>query len=288
MRERRRLAAAWSGAVEKRRAIVATRCATETTHRLGANLTVSLSWSSIVSESPHRVLFVGMGGLGCPAARALVLAMGPRLALTLVDDDVVDETNLHRQVLFTDDDVGHPKADVAAARLLDLGAFEAHARRERFEPSSARALLTGVDLVIEGADNFATKFLVADACALERVPVVHAGAVGWNGWALASDPRALPHAPCLRCVFEDVPDGAVPTCADVGVLGAVVGVLGAVQAKLARALLLGEAPLGRVHHYRALEGRLRAAHVRARIDCPLDSPHDLDLRPERYTPSCAV
>lgn len=237
----------------------------------------------------HHVLFVGMGGLGCPAARALVLAMGSELALTILDDDVVDETNLHRQVLFGDEDVGHAKADAAAARLSELGAREVHARRARFEPSTARAQLDGVDLVIEGADNFATKFLVADACALAGVPVVHAGAVGWNGWALSTDPRALPHAPCLRCVFEDVPGGDVPTCADVGVLGAVVGVLGALQAKLARALLSGDdAWIGRVLHYRALEGRLRAAKVRPRADCPLESPRDLDLRPERYAPSCAV
>lgn len=237
----------------------------------------------------HHVLFVGMGGLGCPAARALVLAMGSELALTILDDDVVDETNLHRQVLFDDEDVGHAKADAAAARLSELGAFEVHARRERFEPSTARTVLEGIDLVIEGADNFATKFLVADACALAGVPVVHAGAVGWNGWALSTDPRALPHAPCLRCVFEDVPGGDVPTCADVGVLGAVVGVLGALQAKLARALLSGDdAWIGRVLHYRALEGRLRAAKVRPRADCPLESPRDLDLRPERYAPSCAV
>lgn len=236
----------------------------------------------------HRVLFVGMGGLGCPAARALVLAMGPELSLTIADDDVVDETNLHRQVLFGDDDVGRHKADAAAARLSELGAREVHAKRERFEPSTARAQLDGVDLVVEGADNFATKFLVADACALARVPVVHAGAVGWNGWALATDPRALPHTPCLRCVFEGVPDGNVPTCADVGVLGAVVGVLGALQAKLARAILRGDHTHDRVLHYRALEGRLRAAKVHARVGCPLAHPHDLDLRPERYAPSCAT
>jgi adenylyltransferase/sulfurtransferase len=240
-------------------------------------------------DSRH-VLFVGMGGLGCPAARALAKAAGPRLRVTVLDDDTVDETNLHRQILFSEADVARPKAEVAAARLRELGAREVRHLRARFEPSSARELLGGVDLVIEGADNFATKFLVADACAMERVPVVHGGAVGWNGWALASDPRALPHAPCLRCVFEDVPGGEVPTCADVGVLGAVVGVLGALQAKLAHALLFGGAPtpLARVHHYRALEGRLRTANVRPRAGCPLASPQELELLPERYAPSCAT
>ncbi|MCB9600857.1 MAG: ThiF family adenylyltransferase [Sandaracinus sp.] len=228
-----------------------------------------------------RVLFVGVGGLGCPAARALV---GEALELVLLDDDVVDETNLHRQVLYEDADVGRPKAVAAAERLRALGA-RCEAREARFLPSDATKHLRGIDLVVEGSDNFATKFLVADACAQAGVRVVHGGAVAWNGWALAVDPRRSPHAPCLRCVFEDVPDGSVPTCADVGVLGPVVGVLGALQARLARELLAGRAhdPL---LHYRGLEGRLRSTRVRARYDCPLQDPHGFALVAERYVSGC--
>lgn len=237
--------------------------------------------------SPTHVLFVGMGGLGCPSARALALADLPGVTMSLLDDDVVDETNLHRQVLFAPEDVGANKADAAAVALTRLGAH-ATAIVDRFTPSTASTLLEGVDVVVEGADNFATKFLVADACALASVRVVHAGAVGWNGWALASDPRLEPHAPCLRCVFEDVPGGDVPTCADVGVLGPVVGVLGAVQAQLVARFVSGDAPTGELHHYRALAGRLRRARVGARAECPHARGTLRDLAPERYVAGCAT
>ncbi len=233
--------------------------------------------------SAPRVLFVGVGGLGCPAARALASL---DISIVLLDDDVVDETNLHRQILFDPEDVGHPKAEVAAKRLAAMGS-EVEARVDRFLPESARRHLVGIDVVIEGSDNFATKFLVADACALARIPSVHAGASGWSGWSLATDPRGAEHAPCLRCVFEDVPDGSVPTCADVGVVGPVVGVLGALQARLARDLLTGASPVGRLHHYRALEGNLRQVTVRARAACPLHPPlRELTLHPDRYLGPC--
>lgn len=237
----------------------------------------------VVAPADARVLLVGAGGLGCPAA--LVLARAGVGRFRVVDDDVVDVTNLHRQILFEDADVGRPKAEAAAARLRAEGA-EVEVVLGRFLPETAAPLLDGVDVVVEGADNFATKFLVADACAIAGVACVQAGAVGWNGWALAWAPDTRDHRTCLRCVFEDVPTGDVPTCVDAGVVGAVVGVLGALQARLALDLLAGRDPTGALHGYRALGGELRRSRVRPRADCPHATGTLRDLRAERYVAGC--
>ena len=218
----------------------------------------------------RRVLLVGAGGLGSPAA--LVLARSGVDSITVVDDDVVDASNLHRQLLFRDQDVGRFKGPAAIDRLAaeadGVGCdTELQAVHGRFVPENALSLVARHDLVIEGADNFATKFLVADACAIGRVPVVQAGAVRWSGWALGTLPG---QSACLRCVFEDVPDEHVETCAEAGVVGAVVGVLGALEARIALRLLAGDAAAaGVLWSYRGLDGALRRSRVRARPDCPL-------------------
>jgi len=223
-------------------------------------------------------LLIGAGGLGCPAALALARS---GVALTIVDDDRVDETNLHRQVLFRDEDGGADKAERAAARLAEL--TEVRAVHGRFLPHTAGDLLEGVDVVVEGADNFATKFLAADACAIHRVPLVQAGAVRWSGWALATR-NERPHRACLRCVFEDVPAGHVETCAEAGVVGPVVGVLGALEAVLALRILRGDDPGGLLYSYRALDGVLRRSRVRARAECPHANETIQDLDAARYLP----
>lgn len=237
-----------------------------------------------------RVLLVGAGGLGCPASQALAQAGVGHLRV--VDDDVVEASNLHRQILYTDEDLGADKATVAAQRLAEIARRAGHgttteAVRGRFVPETAPALLADIDLVVEGADNFATKFLVADACALAGVPCVQAGAVRWSGWALACS-NGAPHGPCMRCVFEDIPRDRVETCATAGVVGPVVGVLGALQARLAVAWARGERVDGSLWSYDGLDGRLRALQVRARADCPHARGEIDDLRPERYAASCAA
>lgn len=232
-----------------------------------------------------RVLMIGAGGLGCAAARVLVEAgVG---ALTIVDDDCVELSNLQRQTLFDDADVGAAKATRAAERLSALASDAGHicsvvAREIRALPENARNLLTGHDLVLEGSDNFATKFLTADACALGRVPLVQSGAVRWVGWALASLPG---RSACMRCVFEDIPAGQQDTCAAAGVIGPVVGVLGALQAALALRLLRGDqSAAGELWSYAALPGTLRRRAIRRRSQCPLCSGRIHDLQLERYAP----
>jgi adenylyltransferase/sulfurtransferase len=145
-------------------------------------------------------------------------------------------------------------------------------------------LLSDHTLVVEGADNLATKFLVADAAHLAGVPAVQAGAIRWAGWAFC----ALPRSACLRCLFEDIPRDRVETCAEAGVVGPVVGVLGGLEAALVLRLLQGECPGGELWHYDALRGALRKTLVRRRSDCPLCAGEIQDLRMERYTAACAA
>jgi molybdopterin/thiamine biosynthesis adenylyltransferase len=230
-----------------------------------------------------RALVVGAGGLSSPVLR--LLAKSTIAHVTLVDDDVVDESNLHRQTLYSDADVGLSKIERAecALRALSPG-LSVRLVEGRFVPATAMDLLQGHALVVEGADNLATKFLVADAARIASVAAVQAGAVRWAGWAFC----ALPDSACLRCLFEDIPRDRIETCAEAGVVGPVVGLLGALQAALAFRLLGGQRPAGELWHYDALRGALRKTFVRRRSDCPLCNGEIQDLRMERYTAACAA
>ena len=187
------------------------------------------------------VLVVGAGGLGAAAALALAEAAPGRVAhVAFVDDDRVDASNLHRQVIHRAADAGRPKVRSAADAFERLagrataphGAVAIEAIEARLEPGNAAALVERFDLVLDGADNFATKFLVNDACVAARVAFVHAGAIRWGGQWLPVQPGA----PCYRCLFEaPPPDGE--SCREAGIAGPVVGFVGARQAEAGLALL---------------------------------------------------
>lgn len=241
---------------------------------------------SVAAIARARVLVVGMGGLGCPAALAFARAgVG---TLGLVDDDLVDATNLHRQILFCDDDVGAPKIEVAA-RAIERFAEEAGKRVEvelhpsRLLPSNAVDLASRYDLVVEGSDNFPTKFLAADAALLARRPIVHAAAVRWHGTALAVGPAG---APCYRCLFEDVPRENAPNCAEAGVVGPVVGVVAAAQADLALSLLEGEDVTGALFTFDGRTGQARRRTIAPRPGCALcgNARSIGDIEASRYAP----
>jgi len=230
----------------------------------------------------QRVLIVGAGGLGCPAAR--VLARSGVARFTVVDDDVVVSSNLHRQTLYRESDTGASKAQVAAERIKlearDGIKCETVAREIRINPGTAADVIAGHDLVVEGADNFASKFLVADACALAGVPIVQGGAVRWVGWAMGSVPG---RTACLRCVFEDVPTGRADTCAAAGIVGPVAGVIGALQAAIALRLLQGDESAAAVlFGYDGLAGSLRSRLIARQSRCPLCSGQIRDTDLSRY------
>jgi molybdopterin-synthase adenylyltransferase len=244
--------------------------------------------TAVHTDAEPGVLVIGLGGLASPALA--VLARCGVTRFTLVDDDRVEASNLQRQTLYDEADIGRLKAELAAERVRALAPrperVACTAIVDRFVPDNALALARGHALILEGADNFATKFLAADVARLVSVPVVQAGAVRFGGWALASAPGA---GACVRCVFEDIPRERPETCAAAGVLGPVVGVLGALQAALALELLRGETRAdGVLFSYEALPGRLRRRRLARRADCPLCNGRIRELDPDRYFGACAA
>lgn len=213
-----------------------------------------------------EILIVGAGGIGAPCAIALAAA-GVR-AIAVADDDAVELTNLHRQILFRDEDVGRPKLEAFAEALRARApGLSVRAVPERVRPANVEAVVRGAAVVVDASDNFATRFLLADACALARVPVVHAAAVRLVATVIAV---AAAGRPCYRCVFEDLPEGPAPDCASAGVLGPVCGVAGALAADAALHLLSGDASVtARVVSFDGARDRLRASPVRPRPSCPL-------------------
>ncbi|WP_236605625.1 HesA/MoeB/ThiF family protein [Sandaracinus amylolyticus] len=215
------------------------------------------------------MLVIGAGGLGCAAGIALARS-GIELDVTFVDPDRVERSNLHRQVLFDDRDVGHPKAERAAEKMhaISGGAITARGVIDRVDVTNAEALSRAHDVVIEGTDRHESKFLAADAAALARTPVVHGGVVRWAGWAMASTPF---ESACLRCVFEDVPrDTDVETCAEAGVIGPAVGIIGALEAALAVQILEGRREAaGVLHRFDVRTASARTSRVKSRASCPL-------------------
>ena len=183
-----------------------------------------------------RVLLVGTGGLGSPAA--LYLAAAGVGTLGLVDFDVVDESNLHRQVLFGTSDVGRPKLEVAAARVTDINPHVRVVRHEeRLTSENALRILADYDVVADGTDNFPTRYLVNDACVLLGKPNVYASIFRFEGQASVF---AAKNGPCYRCLYaEPPPPGLVPSCAEGGVLGVLPGLLGVIQATEVVKLVVG-------------------------------------------------
>ncbi|MFN2320221.1 MAG: molybdopterin-synthase adenylyltransferase MoeB [Dermatophilaceae bacterium] len=215
-----------------------------------------------------RVLVVGAGGLGSPALTYLAAAGVGRIGI--VDDDVVELSNLHRQPLHGDPDIGRAKVDSAADRLREINPHvTVRTHRHRLTGDNAQELVAAYDLVVDGADNFATRYLVTDACGLARIPHVWASintfagqlSVWWAG-----------HGPCYRCVFPEAPPpGSVASCAEAGVLGVLPGVMGALQAAEAIKLItgVGDVAVGRIVLHDALAGSWDEVPVRARRDCAL-------------------
>jgi len=221
-----------------------------------------------MSLSDRTALVIGAGGVGGPAL--LTLAAGGVGRLVVVESDVVETSNLARQPLFKEADVGARKAAAAAARLRALFpsvAIDAH--DGRFDAANALDLVRAADVVVDGSDNFATKFLVNDAAMRARRPLVHAGVLRTTAQLLTIAPTGI--GGCLRCLFEaPPPPGSVPSCAEAGVLGATAELAGALAGAEALRLLAGErgAYEGRLFTFEARSARGRLVLVRRRVGCP--------------------
>ena len=225
-----------------------------------------------------RVLCIGAGGLGSPIIAYLAAAGVGRIGI--VDDDVVDETNLQRQILFANADVGRPKVDVATERALAMNPYIAvDPIRVRLDHTNARELVRLYDVIVDGTDNFSSRYVINDACVLEGKPDVFGSIFRFDGQVSIF---GSPGAPCYRCLFpRRPPPGTVPSCAEGGVLGVLAGIVGTLQANEALKLILGiGTPLiGMLALVDALDTRVR--HVRVERDprCPVcgDDPTMLDL-----------
>ena len=225
-----------------------------------------------------RVLLVGAGGLGSPAA--LYLAAAGVGTLGIVDHDAVDITNLQRQILHGTRAVGQPKVASASARLSDTNP---HVRVEtgavRLSSENALQIVSQFDVVVDGSDNFPTRYLVNDACVLTGKPNVYGSVYRWEGQLSVF---ATDGGPCYRCLFrEPPPPGLIPNCAEAGVFGALPGVVGAAQAMEAIKLILGvgEPLVGRLQIFDALAYRWRELEIRRDPDCPVcgDTPTQTTL-----------
>ncbi len=212
-----------------------------------------------------RVLVVGTGGLGSPAA--LYLAASGIGTLGLVDCDRVDLSNLQRQVLFDTASIGRPKTEVAAERLRALNPeIDVVTHPEELRAANVRQVLGSYDVVLDGTDRLSTRYLVNDACVLLGKPLVSAAIHRFEGQAMTYVPGA---GPCYRCLFPDATTGPVPNCAEAGVLGVLPGVLGTLQATEAIKLVtgVGEPLVGRLLIYDALEMRFDVFRFERRTDC---------------------
>ncbi len=214
-----------------------------------------------------RILIVGAGGLGSPAASYLAAAgVG---TISLVDTDVVDVTNLHRQLLYTTPDVGRAKLDVARERLQAINPqVVVHTHDTRLNALNAAALVAGHDVVIDATDNFPTRYAINDACLAHGIPFVYGSVARFDGQVSVF---AAPGGPCYRCLFPVMPaPGTVPTCAEEGVLGVVPGIVGLHQATEAIKLLtsIGTPLVGQLLLVDLLAQDSQRIAVAKRHDCP--------------------
>ena len=243
------------------------------------------------------VLIVGAGGLGSPLLLYLAAAGVGRIGL--VDDDTVDVSNLQRQIAHTTAGIGQPKVETAAASAQAINPnvrIETH--RQRLDRDSILPLIAQYDIVCDGTDNFPTRFLISDACVIGRKTLVSAAVLRFEGQLAVFKPHVHTeggHFPCYRCLYpEPPPPGMVPTCSEAGVLGAVTGVMGTLQATevLKEILGIGETLAGRLLIWDALATRFRTVRLKADPHCAACGPNatlrDLSAHGDTDGPACAI
>ena len=219
-----------------------------------------------------RVLMVGAGGLGCPSAYYLAAAgVG---TLGIIDNDVVDISNLQRQILHSNDRVGQPKVESAKMTLEALNPdVKVIPYREKLTSANIMEIIKDYDLVVDGSDNFPTRYLVNDACILTNKPNVHGSIFQFDGQATVFYPR---EGPCYRCLYpEPPPADMAPSCAEAGVLGVLPGLIGTIEALEAIKLILGKGDLliGRLLCFNTLTMEITTLKLRRDPNCPMCGDH---------------
>jgi len=234
-----------------------------------------------------KVLCIGTGGLGAPLGQYLAAAGVGRIGL--VDFDKVDLTNLQRQILFSTKDVGRPKIEAAAERLRGLNPdIQIDTFETMLTSANALDILKDYDLIVDGTDNFATRYLVNDACVLLGKPNVYGSIFRFEGQASVF---GYPGGPCYRCLYpEPPPPGLVPSCAEGGVLGVLPGIVGSIQAAETLKLIIGkgEPLVGRLLLFDALSMRFRELRLRKNPECPVCGAHPTVTKLIDYAEFCGV
>jgi adenylyltransferase/sulfurtransferase len=234
------------------------------------------------------VLVVGAGGLGSPAIEYLAAAGVGHLGIA--DDDVVERSNLQRQVVHGDDDVGRPKVESAADFVADLNPDVTVTTHElRVEPENVVDLVADYDFVVDATDNFRTRYLVNDACTLAEIPFSHGAIYKFEGQVTT----VTPGGPCYRCLFPEAPpEGMVADCASTGVLGVLPGTVGCIQATEAVKAVVGVGDLleGRMLFYDAMDMTFEELEYRQNPECPVcgDDPIESVAEVDYTDESCAV
>jgi molybdopterin/thiamine biosynthesis adenylyltransferase/rhodanese-related sulfurtransferase len=235
-----------------------------------------------------RVLCIGAGGLGSPAA--LYLAAAGVGKIGIVDLDVVDLTNLQRQILHGTKDVGRKKLASAHDRLRDVNPHIEIALHEcRLSAGNASQVIADYDIVVDGSDNFPTRYLSNDVCVFSQKPNVYGAVFRFDGQSAVFAPHL--GGPCYRCLFPDPPPpDSVPNCAEAGVLGVLPGIIGMIQAIEAIKLILGagEPLIGRLLHFDALKMKFREFKVKRDPECPVCGDHPTITAPIDYEQFCGV
>ena len=235
-----------------------------------------------------RVLCIGAGGLGSPAA--LYLAAAGIGKLGLVDFDDVDLSNLQRQILHGTKDVGRKKLDSARDRLRDVNpTIEIATHEAWFTSANAMEIVSNYDVVVDGSDNFPTRYLSNDVCVFAKKPNVYGSVFRFDGQTTVFAPHL--GGPCYRCLFPEPPaPGSVPNCAQAGVLGVLPGIVGTIQANEAIKLILGigEPLVGRLLYFDALKMKFREFNLRRDPECPVCGDSPTITKPIDYEQFCGV
>jgi len=227
------------------------------------------------------VLVIGAGGLGCPVLQYLVAAGVGKIGI--VDNDVIESSNLQRQILFDHDDIGSPKAKVAAAKLTRLNPFiKINPIIERLKKENAEFLFDGYDLIVDGTDNFSSRYLINDACILFEKPLIHGSIHLFEGMVSVFNFQG---GPTYRCLFPEQPaSSSIPSCAEAGVLGVLPGIIGCMQAMEAIKVITGRGqPLsGKILSYNSLSNSTRIINLQA-----LPQSREIKELPDSCEPSCS-